>query len=31
MAFIPYEDRSPGSESAIKAAKRLGKKVIIIT
>ena len=31
MAFIPYGDRSPGSESAIKAAKRLGKKVIIIT
>ena len=31
MAFIPYEDRSPGSESAIKAAKRLGKKVIIVT
>ena len=31
MAFIPYDQRSPGSESAIKAAKRLGKKVIIIT
>jgi len=31
MAFIPYEERSPGSESAIKAAKRLGKRVIIIT